>query len=154
METAEIKDIMKHMIKIADCEMKMNEKLSKEKKEITVEIKINEMPSESVYLLSFFHADGAGTWGIKIRWTIGKVTDFSEVWKSLVLNESKLIDAGPLFTAILPSDDDGLFSLVGQMLFPAGTSSEEIATLWYCQAFINYMMFKMSVPGVVMFPGF
>lgn len=147
METEHIVEIIKHIREKANCQVDVQDN----KEEITVKLKLKGLPSNSDYLLSFFEADGSGTLGIKIRWTLGKVANFSEVWKCLVLNEKKFLDQGPLFTAIIPSGDDGLFSFVGQMIFPPGTSSEEIATLWFNQAFLNYAMFEISVPGVVMF---
>jgi len=104
------------------------------------------------YLIDFYEVDGAGTLGIKIKWILGKVTDFNEVLMCLALNSQNYLDAGPLFTAIVVKEDkEVLFALVGQMIFPPGTAAEEVATLLYNNAYMNYAMFDLSAPGVELY---
>ncbi len=148
MKSNHVIEVLRHIQEKAHCHII---DVVDHKEDATVKLTVNGLPSNSDYLLSFFEADGAGTLGIKIRWTLGKVTNFSEVWKCLLLNEKSFLNQGPLFAAIIPRDEGGLFSLVGQMIFPPGTPAEEIATLWFNQAFLNYTMFGISAPGVDMF---
>ena len=148
MKTKYISTILQHMQEKAGCEII---DVVDHQDIATVKLNISSFPPKSDYQISFFEADGAGTLGMKIRWTIGKVTNFSVVWKCLVLNENTFLNQGPLFAAIIPRGDDGIFSLVGQMIFSPNTPPEEIATLWLNQAFLNYALFGISAPGVEMF---
>ena len=147
MQTEHVMEIVRHIQKKANCQVEMGPAHGGP----TARLRFNDLPANSDYLISFFDADNAGTLGVKIRWTLGEVSDFKEVWKCLVLNEKKLLDQGPLFAAIIPRNDVGLFSLVGQMIFSPGTPAEEIATLWLNQAFLNYVMFEIVAPGVQMY---
>ncbi len=109
-------------------------------------------PQEAEYLIEFYEVDGAGTLGIKIRFIIGKVHDFEEVLKCLILNSRKFVDYGPLFTAIDPKEQgEILFLLVGQMILPPNTPAEEVSILFRNNTIMNYLMFEMSFPGVQLF---
>jgi hypothetical protein len=109
-------------------------------------------PREAEYLIEFYEVDGAGTLGIKMRYIIGKVCDFQEVLKCLVLNSREYVDYGPLFTAIDPrGQDEILFLLVGQLILPPNTPAEEVSTLFRNNAMMNYLMFSVEYPGVQLF---
>lgn len=109
-------------------------------------------PREAEYLLEFYEVDDAGTLGIKIKYIIGKVDNFDEVLKCLVLNSRKFFDYGPLFTAIDPkSQNQILFLLVGQMILPPNTPADEVSILFRNNAMLNYLMFETSFPGVQLF---
>lgn len=109
-------------------------------------------PHEAEYLIEFYEADGAGTLGIKVRYYLGKVYDFQEVLKCLVLNSREYVDYGPLFTAIDPRGENQiLFLLVGQLILPPNTPVEEVSILFRNQAMMNYLMFSVQFPGVQLF---
>jgi hypothetical protein len=109
-------------------------------------------PREAEYLIEFYEVDGAGTLGIKVRFILGKVSDFEEVLKCLVLNSRQFADYGPLFTAIDPKEEGNiLFLLVGQMILPSNTPPEEVSILFRNNAMMNYLTVKMPFPGVQLF---
>lgn len=147
MQTERVREIVKHIQEKANCQVEIGLAQGKQ----VARLKLDDHPAGREYSISFFDADDAGTLGLKIRWTLGEVTDFEEVWKCLVLNDKTFLDQGLLFAGIIPRDDAGVFSLVGQMLFPPGTPAEEIATLWFNQAFLNYVLFEIVAPGVEMY---
>ena len=104
-------------------------------------------PSERKYLINLFEVDGAGTLGLKITWSLGE-----KIASLLVINYEKFQDMGPLYGAILPMKDDSIrFLLVGQLIFPPGTPAQDVVTILFNNAFMNYTMFELSVPGVKMF---
>jgi hypothetical protein len=146
-EIEHIREVIKHIQQKADCAIESDKTFS----EPTVRLTFENQPRGRQYFLSFFNVDNAGTLGLKIRWTLGEVNDFHEVLKCLVLNGNKFINQGTLYAAIIPKEDVGLFSLVGQMLFSPGTPAEEIATLWFNNAYLNYIFFDIPAPGVKMY---
>ncbi len=108
-------------------------------------------PEKRIYLVKFFEVDGAGTLGLQIRWRWGTVYDEIEAGNCLVLNATKLLDIGPLYGGILPRKDGSpVFLFVGQMIFPPNTVPKEVATLFFNNAFLNYALFDIKVPGVEM----
>ncbi len=107
------------------------------------------------YELEFYEVDGAGTLGLKILWHLGKVVDANEIRGCLVLNSTHFKDAGPLYAAVLPIPDEKIvhFLLVGQMIFPPNTPPEEVATLLFNNAYLNYALtgIGIDITGVKLF---
>jgi hypothetical protein len=148
MDSSYVKQIMQEIKSKSDCEVEW----ANDGNYICLKYDEKSASTKRQYLIEFYDVDGAGTLGIKIKWILGKVTDFNEVLMCLGLNSQKYLDYGPLFTAIIPKDDkEVLFALVGQMIFPPGTAAAEVATLLFNNAYLNYAMFDLSAPGVELY---
>ncbi len=123
------------------------------KKGVLYNLYYNLQNPDKKYELEFYKVDEAGTLGLKIQWHYGKVVDLKATLFCLTLNCTLFKDSGPLFAGFLPMSDKSVdFMLVGQMIFSPNTPPEEVATLLFFNAFMNYLFLDINIPGVRLYP--
>jgi hypothetical protein len=109
-------------------------------------------PSTRKYLAQLYEVDDAGTLGLKITWSFGSLVDPNAIGGILVFNYNKFSKMGPLCGALMPVENGPIrFLFVGQLIYPAGTPADEMATILFNNAFLNYTLFQLDIPGVKVF---